>query len=863
MSIKNMSLTKKTPYIVFVAGLVVSVIAYLVASHVQSQKRDIHLESEVKQISTKIKDRMESYEQMLLSGAAFFYASNNSVNRDDWRIFVEKQKVEANFPGIQGVGYAEVVRPKDLKVHTQKIQAQGFPDYAIRPEGSRDLYTPVTYLEPFNERNKRAFGYDMNSESVRKEALTRAINIGGTALSGKVRLKQENTVDEQAGFLMYVPVFKKGAALGSKEERMAAIQGFVYAPFRAKDLTVGILGYDSDRVGFRLYDGSKADPKQLMYDSHPKCQKEVVMSQRVVTVDINGRTWTFEFKAHKEYFAEIDSFLPLIALACGIVISSLICILLLAFVRTEEKALTLADEMTEELKEAKERWEFAITGSGDGVWEWNLKTDEVLFDKRWKEMLGFAEHEIQGSLGEWENRVHPDCLLKVHKDLKDYFDGKTESYKNEHRVKCKDGSYKWVLDRGIITRRDSEGKPEMMVGTHSDINERKMTEQSLKDERNFVDTVFDTACVVMTVIDRNGSVMRFNKYAEEFTGYTLFEIQEPMFWKNFLKPEQRAGVDELFENAKQGKIKNRYENYWISRNGEAKLFDWSNSIINDAKGQMTHLVAIGIDITKQKEDEQSLKELNETLEQKVQVKIDELLENEKLLIQQSKMAMMGEMIGAIAHQWRQPLNSLGLTIQDIVYAYKYGELDEAYLEKFKNEAMNTVQQMSRTIEDFRNFFSPNKKAEQFFVEDAIAETLKILESQLRVHSVAVLFDQNTTTKHSYVCFKNELQQVLLNILANAKDALLEKEQKDAFVKIDINGTDDALVITIEDSAGGIPEDIIDKVFDSHFTTKDESKGTGIGLYMSKEIVEGHLNGNLSVTNSANGAVFMIRLPLTI
>jgi len=254
--------------------------------------------------------------------------------------------------------------------------------------------------------------------------------------------------------------------------------------------------------------------------------------------------------------------------------------------------------------------------------------------------------------------------------------------------------------------------------------------------------------------------------------------------------------------------------------------------------------------------------LNETLEQKVQSETAKLLEKEKLLIQQTKMAMMGEMIGAIAHQWRQPLNSLGITVQDISYAYEYGELDKEYLEKFKNESMNTINTMSRTIEDFRNFFSPTKKAEQFYIEDAIEETLRILSSQLKVGGIEVLFDSNIADKHQFVCFKNELKQVILNILANAKDALLEKSSANKFIKIVISNKNDAIEIGIEDSAGGIPIDIIDKVFEPNFTTKEVGKGTGIGLYMSKEIIEDHLYGKISVENTENGARFTIWLPST-
>lgn len=239
----------------------------------------------------------------------------------------------------------------------------------------------------------------------------------------------------------------------------------------------------------------------------------------------------------------------------------------------------------------------------------------------------------------------------------------------------------------------------------------------------------------------------------------------------------------------------------------------------------------------------------------------EKLHKERLLIQQSKLAAMGEMIGAIAHQWRQPLNSLGLLVQDVEFAFDEEELDKEYVVHFKDKAMDAIKYMSKTIDDFKNFFSPHKKIETFFIEEAIRQTLSILEAQFKNNNIAVTFGSNAQ-KIPYVCNKNELSQVFLNILANAKDALLDKKNTEKFIVINTFADRELATITIEDSAGGIPTDIIDKIFESHFTTKEQSGGTGIGLYMSKSIVEEHLGGSITVENTDNGAKFTIRLPLT-
>jgi signal transduction histidine kinase len=257
---------------------------------------------------------------------------------------------------------------------------------------------------------------------------------------------------------------------------------------------------------------------------------------------------------------------------------------------------------------------------------------------------------------------------------------------------------------------------------------------------------------------------------------------------------------------------------------------------------------------------EALNELNIELENRVAQELSANREKEKLLIQQSKMAVMGEMIGAIAHQWRQPLNSLGMTIQDVELAYKFGELDEQYLASYKKEAMGIIQSMSTTIDDFKNFFSANKKQEEFYIEDAIKDVLKILSAQFRLNSTEIIFDVDNGSKHKYLCYKNELKQVLLNILANAKDALIEKKKENSFVKIEVSQNENGYEVAIEDSAGGIDEAIMDKIFEPYFTTKPSDKGTGIGLYLSREIIEDHLQGKLTVENTQHGAKFTIWLP---
>ncbi len=181
------------------------------------------------EIQLNIADRLAASAQVLFSGAALFNSSD-TVTREEWRIFIEQLRIEEQLPGIQGVGFAIMIPPEQLDQHIQQIRDEGFPEYTVRPEGDREAYSSIIYLEPFTGRNLRAFGYDMFSEPVRRAAMEQARDENTAVLSGKVVLVQETNEDVQAGTLMYVPIYRKGLPIETVEQRRAAILGWVYSP---------------------------------------------------------------------------------------------------------------------------------------------------------------------------------------------------------------------------------------------------------------------------------------------------------------------------------------------------------------------------------------------------------------------------------------------------------------------------------------------------------------------------------------------------------------------------------------------------------------------------------------------------------
>ncbi len=254
-----------------------------------------------------------------------------------------------------------------------------------------------------------------------------------------------------------------------------------------------------------------------------------------------------------------------------------------------------------------------------------------------------------------------------------------------------------------------------------------------------------------------------------------------------------------------------------------------------------------------------LEELNLNLDKKVKEEVEKRKKQEILLIQQSRFAAMGEMLRNIAHQWRQPLSIVTTAATGIKIEKELNLSTETSEIQKLDLIIKTSKFLSRTIEDFSNFFRPNKEATTFNLEQRVEESLSLVSASLNFYYIKV--EKEFHDINNVFGFANEYSQAILNILNNAKDVLVEREIKDPFIKIRTYEDEKYGYLEIEDNAGGIKEEVLEKIFDPYFTTKHQSQGTGIGLYMSKMIIEQNMNGKLQVKNSKNGALFIVAIPI--
>ena len=736
------------------------------------------------------------------------------------------------------------------------------------------------------------------------------------------------------------------------------------------------------------------------------------------------------------------------------------------------KDCTKEIESMQKLEDSRQMWINAIENNGDGLWEWNILTNEVYYSTQWKKMLGFEENEISNHVFEWEKRVHPKDIKKVQEEIANYLNGKTDKYISEHRILCKDGHYKWILDRGSITKYSENGEKRIFTGTHLDISKKKDLEKKLeksisynrvlidnlpfliwlKDknsnflkvnqsfanasklidpkllinkndfdiwpkklaqkyvrddkkvlksgknnrvqekiminneekwfetfkapvydknnellgsvghaqditerieiekklksqneqielERLKLSTIIHSLPDLFWIKDKNGVYLSCNKRFEDFIGVseskiigkTDYDFLSKNIADSFRKYDRNAmssdiplsnyeeitfasdGHKEYIHTTKtkvafnDGKIygilgisrnishikqyqdeiieqKEEFETIFNNSMDGIAILDLNSKILkcNDAYSKM-------LDYTKEElytkswieinlpEDREKIIEIIQNVIKKgfiknfekrcftkskkqiyINISISLLPDKKRLLLvtkeishlkfieEQSKLVAMAEMIGNIAHQWRQPLSIISTASTGLKLQKEYNNLsDEQFIETCDIINEN-AQYLSATIEDFGNFIKKDGRLELVSIKDSIEYALQLLASTMKNNYINLIVNLDYDLK--IYANKNELAQSFINIINNAKDALLEKDDLSRYISIKTKRNGKTLELTICDSGGGIPENIIGRIFEPYFTTKHQSQGTGIGLSMVNKILRDRYNAVINVYN---------------
>ncbi|MBS1211537.1 MAG: histidine kinase,HAMP proteinhistidine kinase [Proteobacteria bacterium] len=379
--------------------------------------------------------------------------------------------------------------------------------------------------------------------------------------------------------------------------------------------------------------------------------------------------------------------------------------------------------------------------------------------------------------------------------------------------------------------------------------ERRMFEDELRLNAERYQSMIATTSDGFCLVDRQGRILDANKASTLMTGYQREELLNMTLADLATEQSPECVGHQIHEIINRGA--DHYETLFRVKDGAPINVEVSISFI---AGQ-NQLVAFMRDITERKLAEERLKQLNETLEKRVQEEVAKSREKDHLLIQQSRLAAMGEMVHNIAHQWRQPLNALGILIYNVKDDYDHQALTPDSLEEAVGRARQLIQGMSDTIDDFRDFFNRERDVELFDLGQSVKNALSVINAALHYHHISV--EQNLTEGIRANGSSRQFAQVVLNILANAKEAVQQRSVVRPRIAVRLEQSDHRAHVVIRDNAGGIDESVLPKVFDPYFTTKEG--GTGIGLYMSKIIMD-NMNGQIAIRNVDGGAEVTLSLP---
>lgn len=502
-----LNLSIKFPLLILIVGLLITFQLFNTVKTDNEQKKKVYLDFRIDEAVTLIYQRTQSYEQLLRGVTALFKASI-SVERNEFKNYVATLNLAHNYSGIHGVGFSLIVPAAKKTQHIASIHNEGFPEYSIQPDGQRDNYTSIVYLEPFADRNLRAFGYDMFTEPVRHDAMQKAVDSGQARLSGKVKLVQETGKHDQAGFLMYLPIYRNASNIYSVSERRAHILGWAYAPFRMNDLMNGLLSEHAKDFDIEIFDGESMSKDALLYDS-ADAKLVNAESGKTFKMQIADHTWTILIRPLPSISSSAHTNRPELVAAIGIFISILLSAFVWFLLRRNEEEETRAAELViinkelifqnnEKEKRAAElsisellakqslaelQYQKSAVDEHAIVSVTDVRGIITYANSKFCKISGYTKEELLGQDHSiLSSGYHPKGFFK--QMYRTVATGK--HWHDEVCNRAKDGSLYWV-DTTITPFMDDDGKPKSYISIRTDISLRKVVE-----EKNGILALYDT-----------------------------------------------------------------------------------------------------------------------------------------------------------------------------------------------------------------------------------------------------------------------------------------------------------------------------------------------------------------------------------
>lgn len=826
------------------AGLAATAAFWQVASSEFARNSEQEFEFRVRQSVRRLEERMETYQQVQRGTQAFLLGAMQ-VKDQDFQLFVDSLKLPQRYPGIQGIALVELIQPNQLAEHTRSRQRDN-PNYRVHPPGERSIYSSITHIAPYTGLNLRAQGFDMLTNPTRRVAMERARDSGQAAASGKVRLIQENGRDEQAGLVMYFPVYARGTALGTLTQRRQHHIGWVGAPFRVNDLMTGLGGERSDDIALTIYDGPAINPAQQLYQSRAKAARAngaAPLFRRVHAVQIAGQPWTLDLASSPHFEHRVHSTKPLLIAIVGSVASVLLGLLVWALANSRRHALQLAARATDKLRASEFRWKYALEGAGDGVWDWNAATGRVVYSRRWKEMLGYQESDIGESNETFEALIHPDDLELVRTALATYVNTPGRSYSAEFRMLCKDGSWKWILARAMAVARDEDGKPLRTIGTHTDINRSKADEAALRhanallaSEQQRVRLMFEHSHDAFIAVSPEGLVTDWSPKAERMLGWAAHEAIGADLARLIIPPALRAahnaGFRHFVESGERRLAHNVVEVEAVHRDGRLVPVELAIAGFPDLNGFAVS--AFVRDMSERKQAQRLEAQRSRDLEQA-----------REALMHSQKLEAVGKLTGGVAHDFNNVLHVIGGNLQLLKMTMG---ADQRLMQRLVS--MQSAVDKGAKLSSQLLAFARRQPLQPTVVN--LLQVVRGLDGLLRPalgDQYPLRFDLAPDLWHILVDV-SQLENVMLNLVINARDAMPNGGPVTIVLANHVAHEVGAPLregryvrLSVSDTGTGMDEHVKSLAFEPFFTTKPVGKGTGLGLSMTYGFVKqsgGHI-----------------------
>ena len=835
-------------------------------------EQEAHLEFEFdnEQVAPRIEGRLHAHRQVLLGGAALF-DSSDSVARNEWHDFAKRMQIDQQFQGIQGLGFAQLIPKPQLAGHIAAIRKQGFPQYAVRPEGEREIYSSIIYLEPFKDRNLRAFGFDMYSEPVRRAAMAQARDNNSAALSGKVTLVQETNKDVQAGTLMYVPVYRKNWPINTVAQRREALAGWVYSPFRMSDLLNGVMSKEQNHgVRLRVYDGLSATPESLLYDSEPGTSAAyrapaIFLLER--HTNFNGREWTLQFERSEGSPLGINYTTAWVAFILGAIASLLLFFLTLTYWNTRRNALRIADDLTGELRRHVEseralnaRLELqatAINTSANAIMITDYTGKIEWVNPAFTRFTGYGADEAIGR--------NSSQLVKSGKQDGAFYAAmwKTISSGNSWHGdlinRRKDGTL-YRVEMTITPLKNENGEITHYVSVKKDITERKQTEEALLKSETRLRTLYESTSDAVMLLNEQG-FLDCNMATLQMFGCTSKEEFCAKHPADLSPDRQPGGIDSLTLANRQiayamEKGNNRFE--WVHRRlDNGQNFDAEVLLSAMQLEEKTVLQATVRDVTERKKTEAELLAYRNKLEELVALQTESLRQAKDVAEDANR--TKSEFLANMSHEIRTPMNAiLGLT--QLTLDTELTPKQRDHLRKVHTSSKALLGILDDIL-DYSKIEAGKLDIEKvsFPLEDVIKSVGDLFSAQISAKGLELFLEIDRKIDHHLVGDPLRLGQVLNNLVGNA---IKFTEHGEIHLKVEKLKSDEheiELRFAVRDTGIGMDKTQSDRLFRA-FSQADTSitrkyGGTGLGLTISKRLVE-MMRGEFTLSSAlGHGSTF--------